>query len=54
MNPCRLHALFDAYFKTKRKQSNERFSTGAKKTTVVDLDEEAGTGKSLVNYFRGG
>lgn len=50
MNPCRLHALFDAQFlpakRTGTKQTGSRY---------VDFDTPAGNDRGLADYFmRGG
>ena len=54
MNPRRLHALFNSYFQTGRRQGRESLGEGTKGKKLVDLDVPAGNEKSLVNYFRGG
>ena len=56
MNPRRLHALFNARFRTMRnaRDAGDRtISAGGKKTRFVDLDVPAGNEKSLAQYFMG-
>ena len=58
MNPRRLHALFNTYFRTTRKSPNQGADQAAningKQTRYVNLDVPAGNEKSLSQYFRGG
>ena len=60
MNPSRLHALFNAWFKPARRQGENSqnyapaIAANGKPTRYVDLDVPAGNQKSLVQYLTGG
>ena len=53
MNPRRLHALFNSYFKPAKKTVEKMETPNAKPTRFVDLDVPAGNQKSLAQYFMG-
>lgn len=54
MNPARLHALYNAWFRPTRKTAEHSpVSAGGKPTRFVDLDVPAGNEKSLAQYFMG-